>query len=102
MKLKWKIYYGDGLIVDNAQVKPEMVPSLDVQVICEREGRNIILIHSKDFYWHENDLWTGGDIFGLWDYLSRPGFKKVLFGRTISTDNFNKILTKVIKEKEEL
>lgn len=97
--LKWKIYYGDGSTYEG---KPENAPTKDVQVIIAQENGEWYLAHKKDYYWWENDTWYEGDIFGLWDYMTRPGWKKVLFGRTLKTDRYDQILKRAIKEKGEL
>lgn len=83
----WRIYYGDGSTYDG---DPYFAPALDVQVIVENDPR--ILVHGWHHYWYEKDQWYGGDLFGLWDYLTRPGPKKVIFGRTIETEDFRQLL----------
>lgn len=93
--VEWRIYYGDGSTYDNLSGPVEDAPSRDVQVIVladELVGRS--MWHSKDYYWYDNGLWVAGDDFGLWDYLSRPGWKKVLFGRTLTKPEFLMVLEK--------
>jgi hypothetical protein len=70
---KWVVYYGDGSTFSDQDGSPEDAPSLNVQAItCEPDG-----------------VWKGGDIFGLFDYLSRPGWKRVLFGRIVTNIEYD-------------
>lgn len=71
---------------------PDELPALDVQVVAVAHPVvGVRLWCAKDYYWYEGDTWIGGDTFGLWDYLSRPGWKRVLFGRTISDTAYETI-----------
>lgn len=91
--LRWRIYYGDGGTYDNLSGPAEDAPGQNVQVIVladEQVGRS--MWHSKDFYWYDDGLWVAGDDFGLWDYLTLPGWKKVLFGRTLTKTEFKHVL----------
>lgn len=76
--IHWRIYYSDGSFFDNTMGGPSDAPAVDVQaIVCEP------------------DLWHGGDIFGLYDYLIRSGKNKVVrFGRLISNENYNEVAYK--------
>jgi hypothetical protein len=79
----WRIYYGDQTTFSDLDGEPSAAPALDVQVIVSRNdevGR--FLICGWSYYWFDDGEWYGGDIFGLFDYLQRPGWKVVRFGRT--------------------
>lgn len=96
------IYYSDGEIYKGG-VKD--TPTRDVQAIvqpCENVGW--AMQHTTDYYVWRDDLdeWRGTDIFGLWDYLARSGWKKVLFGRTLSTEDFNSIYQQAKRDRDEL
>lgn len=83
---KWRIYYGDGAVYDAA---PELAPASNVQAIISSHdvlGRQ--LCAGRDFYWWDAGEWWGGDIVGLIDYLNRPGWKKVLAGRSIKDQTY--------------
>ena len=91
----WRIYYGDGSTLDG--VDPFSVPGLDVQAIVQADpdvGRYVL--HHCDFYWWvlEDQQWHQGDHFGLWDYLQRPGPKKVVFGRSLDNLAYKAILAR--------
>ena len=74
---KWRVYYGDGSIFSDKDGDPKDAPSLNVQAItCEPDG-----------------IWNGGDIFGLFDYLHRPGMKRVLFGRAVTNKQYDDAVT---------
>lgn len=75
--MRWIIYYGDGSTYGDQDGAPENAPTRNVQAItCEPDG-----------------IWKGGDIFGLFDYLLRPGWKRVLFGRAVTNDAYEKAVT---------
>lgn len=97
----WAIYYSDGSIWEGED--PEYAPARDVQIIvqpCSNSGW--AMQHTQDYYVWRDDLneWRGTDIFGLWDYLMRGGWKKVLFGRTISVDEFNEIFNRAKADRD--
>lgn len=76
MAVIWKIYYGDGSVFSNKDGLPENAPALNVQAVtCSPE------------------VWMGGDIFGLFDYLSQPGKKIVKFGRMVTNAEFDRAVT---------
>lgn len=100
--MKWRIYYGDNSVFDDIQGTAWEVPARDVQMIAVADPEHgWYLCRSNDYYWYlpEMDAWQGGDIFGLWDYLIEPGKKRVLFGRTISNSEFQKILTRAYNDQ---
>ena len=95
------IYYSDG---STYQGCAESTPTRDVQAIvqpCPHTGW--AMQHTTDYYvWREDiNEWRGTDIFGLWDYLARDGWKKVLFGRTVSNQEFNAIYQRAKQDRDE-
>lgn len=84
----WRIYYSDCTYEGNI----EDAPSRDVQLIVQEDTRvGWVMVHQKDYYIWEYERWFGVDGFGLWDYLARPGWKKVLFGRTLTHEEWNEV-----------
>lgn len=92
----WRVYYadettfdgpveqtpGEGVIgIVRADVQPEDFPYTN--------GRE--LLFGKDHYWWEQDRWLGGDSYGRDDYLRRPGWRKVIAGRTVTRVVFERI-----------
>lgn len=97
--MNWRVYFGDGSTV--ADVDPWTVPGLDVQAIVQADedvGRYVL--HGHDFYWWEPEegQWFGGDHFGLWDYLARPGPRKVVFARSLSNVAYKAILSRALSD----
>jgi hypothetical protein len=76
---------------------PEQAPERDVQAIEQDDPKvGWTILTKRDFYvWAEWGQWIGLDSNGLWDYLARPGWKRVLFGRTISHAEYQVIYDKV-------
>lgn len=99
--MDWKIYYGDGSTYSGSL---EEAPTRDVQAIvqpCKKTGW--ALQHTTDYYVWRDDLneWRGTDINGLWDYLTRNGMKKVLFGRTLLDEEYTAIFRQAKAERDE-
>ena len=95
--IAWKIFYEDSTY-SSEDGSPENAPKRGVQGIAvssELTGRRIE--RSEDHYvWTpENGGWRGVDKFGLFDYLIEPGFKIVLFGRTISDKDFRAMWNRI-------
>ena len=95
--MRWKIHYGDGSTFSSNDGDPFDAPALNVQIIVVRDddpssqlGR--YPVHRFDYYWWDEPDWFGGDLFGLFDYLSRPGAKRVLFGRTVANAEHQAII----------
>jgi hypothetical protein len=104
--MNWRVYYGTGEAIDSDQSSLEDLPALDVQAVVYRDrnpesetGR--VVVHRFDFYWWDEPDWYGGDLFGLFDYLSRPGLKKVLFGRTMPrTEDYGRIIARAADDPD--
>lgn len=91
--MRWKIFYGDGTSVTDEDCEPENVPKRDVQAITvEDKDRGRRVEYSTDFYIWTDHGWRGCDQFGFFDYLISPGSKVVLFGRSLSDAEYNKVL----------
>lgn len=94
------IYYSDGTY----EGAPEGAMARDVQAIVQHHPKTGWQIeYTKDYYvWQgERVGWSGVDIFGLWDYLDQPGWKKVLFGRLINNEEYNEIITRAHADRKE-
>jgi hypothetical protein len=99
---RWRIYYGDGSTFSDSDGQPCDAPALNVQVIAQALpddptiGRKTVSRH--DFFWFDQGEWTGGDLFGLFDFLQRHSVVK--FGRSISRLNFESCLTRAITDSD--
>jgi hypothetical protein len=94
----WRVYYGDGSTFDG---DPSEAPALNVQAIAVADpvvGR--FVWSARDFYWWEHDQWFGGDLFGVFDYLQRPGWKRVLFGRSIPRATFEAVMKRALEDED--
>lgn len=107
----WRIYYDDGSTYSNVDGPVERAPCLGVMVVVQRDRTvEVERLYYKHFYvWsHEYDRWLGlGDQrapgdghFGLYDYLTQPGWKKVLAGRTVPYDLFSRILDRAQQDPD--
>ena len=95
--MKWRIFYSDSTYEGDI----ENTPTRDVQVILQEDTRvGWAMVHQKDYYIWEYDQWLGTDEFGLWDYLARDGMKKVLFGRTLTHEEFQVVYYRAKDERD--
>lgn len=95
----WVIYYGIGTRCDSGSVGPERARERDVQVIHQYDPQcGQAKVAGADYYVWRDSRWWGVDLFGLYDYLASPGWKRVLFGRKIDNEEFNRISARAHKE----
>ncbi|RPH64995.1 MAG: hypothetical protein EHM89_00200 [Acidobacteria bacterium] len=95
---QWRIYYDDGSTYDGPV---DLAPCDGVIVVAQADadvGREIL--HLKDFYYWERDRWFGCDLYGLWDYLRRPGWKKTLAGRNTEHRNYSAIYQRALDDDD--
>ena len=86
----WRIYYDDGSTFDGA---PESAPALGVLAVVQPDPDHGRVVLSRwDYYCFHGGEWYGHDSFGLFDCLTRPGWKRVLFGRTVPSAWFREVL----------
>lgn len=89
--LKWRIYYGDGTTFSSEDGGPELAPARNVQLIVQGDSEHgWYMQHGTPYYiWRpEQDRWVGVNEDGKFDYLIDPGWKRVLYGRTLTTPEF--------------
>ena len=82
--MRWKVYYSDGTTYCDMDGPIEDAPKRGVIIVaseCDLMGRKYD--RSTDYYCWFDYGWRGVDIFGMYDYLTQPGYKVVLFGRTV-------------------
>jgi len=99
--LAWRVYYGDLTVYDPTLGLVQDTPAVNVQAIAVADpvvGR--FIWSQRDFYWWEQGQWFGGDIFGLWDYLTRPGWRKVLFGRSLRRVDFDRVMQAALTDPD--
>lgn len=102
---EWRIYYGDGSTFSSGDGPPQEAPALNVQAIVrvdtDPNGVGRYVLQGFDYYWlTECDGWYGGDLFGLFDYLAGPGWKRVLFGRSIPGPEFRAAVSAAAHDPE--
>lgn len=105
MPRRWRIYY-DGGTADWRQAV-ETIPGEGVIAIVQADdtpgdpyavGRQVLF--DRDFYWWEGDGWVMGDAYGLFDYLRRPGWKKIVAGRTVDRRRYKATLTQAVTDPD--
>lgn len=99
--IDWKIYYGDGSTYSSEDGPAEQAPKINCQAVVQNHevvGHSVE--HTTDYYVWFDGFWRGVEIFGLWDYLSQPGSKVVLFGRWVPNDEYREFLNKALNDPE--
>jgi hypothetical protein len=95
----YRIYYGDGSTYSDEDGPADQAPKRNVQTIAQRNdlvGRRIE--RGDNFYVWTDHGWRGCDQFGLYDYLIEPGFKVVLFGRSLPDAEYRAVLGRACKD----
>ena len=96
MALKWLVYYDDETHISSDDTTIENLECSGVVFVVMEDpdsGRQVLI---GDYYVYDNLSGEGWrfypcDLFGLFDYLIRPGLKKVLFGRWVGSCLWNKL-----------
>ncbi len=94
---RWEIVYDDGSTYSNEDGPPEEARTWGVIYVVTADpevGRAIM--GEWDFYtwwghWDQDNQWYGQDVFGLNDYLRRPGWKLVLLGGMVSNARYREL-----------
>lgn len=95
--MRWCIYYGDDSTFSIEDGTAWIAPALDVQVIViEDKDHGWRTQTGSDYYVYDvrgsEPAWWGVDIFGMFEYLfTRPGYKRVLAGRTLTSERYSEI-----------
>ena len=95
--MNYRIYYGDGTAYDGPV---EEAPARNVQLIVQSSQEHGWQALSGDFYVWRPGHWFAVDHFGLYDYLLEPGWKRVLFGRTLTSEEYNAIWHQAMNDPE--
>lgn len=88
--LDWRIYYRGGATYSDADGPPELAPGTGVLLIVQADpsvGR-LILGGQSAYGWHDDrgaePPWDQHDQHGATLYLAEPGWRKLLFGVSVT------------------
>jgi len=91
--VEYAIFYGDGKIVETDLEGLSVVDKLNVQVIAQHGPGLWHIVTKGDFYCHVPEMnFYGVDFAGKIQYEIKPGWKLVLWGETIPSDQYQAIL----------
>ncbi len=98
--IDFRVYYDTGGTYSGPV---EGTPIFGVLVIVERSlehGRR--LVTNGDYYcWDEKrKRWLPGDYPHLVQYLHRPGWKRVLMGVTVNSDEWNEVMKRATNDPD--
>ncbi len=98
---RWRVYYADGSTYADTDGPVLEAPGLGVQAINFRQPCGTrATARRSDFYWYDGGTWWGGEIFGLFDYLARPGPRKVIFGLTLLDEDYQRIRDAAVNDPD--
>ena len=98
--MRFRIYYADGMYSDTDGDIFD-APAWGVQFVTTiGPGGRWWGRYGEDYYWLDGDIIEGGDLGGLFDYLQRPGPRKVLFGRTIPDDQWSVLTERALHDPD--
>lgn len=92
----WTIYYEADRSFSDTDGSPWDAPRTGVVVIARSDPEvGYRLIHGEDYYYYEPDRdgWQCSDLIGMADHLMRASRPLVLFGRTVPTEEYRRVLT---------
>jgi hypothetical protein len=95
--MMYRVYYSNGVVYDSEDGGAPH--PRDVQVIVQDHPDVGWHTQSGYDYYVKRDRWIGVDLFGLYDWLLDSG--KVLFGRTVTRKEFDRVMTRAVKDMGE-
>lgn len=98
--MDWKIFYSNGSTYSG---NPEFAPKTKVQAIIVKDdliGRRIESSSDQYIYSQERGGWRGVDKYTLYEYLTEPGYKIVLFGSVMIDSDFRKLWDKIANDTD--
>jgi len=96
----WKIFYADGSTFSG---NPELAPKTKVQAIIVKDeliGRRVESSRDQYIYSPERGGWRGVDAYALYEYLTEPGFKIVLFGSVMIDSDYRELWGKITQDSD--
>jgi hypothetical protein len=96
--MDWRIYYVDGSTFGSDEGEPQDAPGGGVAAIAQRDDDvGVQIHHQRDFYVYGEEFggWAGMDVFGLTQYLMRPGCKVVKLAEFMTTDGYNALINRL-------
>jgi hypothetical protein len=98
--IRWKVFYEGGKTFSSEDGDVTEAPTRGAQVIVQDQKCNgAEFLTGDDYYGWNKGRWQGYDLFGLYDYLLEPGWKRVLFGRMLKQHEYDKIVKQANFEK---
>lgn len=99
--MRWRIFYIDGGTFCHLHGDPQDAPGGGVMAVAQEDDVVGVAIHQQsDFYCFDEQFggWYGLDVFGLTQYLMRPGFKVVKLGESTTTQAYKDLLQSIKKD----
>lgn len=101
--IRWRVYYVDGKTFSHADGEPQDAPGGGVAAVAQEDDVVGVAIHHQDnFYCFDEQFggWCGMDVFGLTQYLMKPGFKIVKLGESMVTADYLRLIDGIRKDPD--
>ncbi len=99
--MRWCVYYVDGSAFSNVNGEPVNAPGGGVLAVVQEDSTVGVLVHHQnDFYCFDEQFggWTGMDVYGLTQYLMKPGFKVIKIGEAMSLARYKEMIACIKKD----
>jgi len=96
--VRWKVFYVNGFSFSHVDGEPQDAPGGGVTAVVQEDETVGLLIHrGTDFYVFDEYYggWVGMDVFGLTQYLMRPGMKIVKVAEAMSTAAYKQMMADI-------
>lgn len=96
--MRWKVFYVNGYSFSHVDGEPQDAPGGGVVAVVQEDDTVGVLVHrGTDFYVFDEFYggWYGLDVFGLTQYLMRPGLKIVKVAEAMSTQAFKQMMADI-------
>lgn len=101
--MRWRIHYIGGETFSHLDGNPEAAPGGGVLAVAQEDDVvGAAIHHQNDFYCFGEQFggWYGMDVFGLTQYLMRPGLKVVKLGEVMTTSAYRALIDELKKDPD--
>lgn len=99
--MRWRVCYRDGTAFTHLDGEPQDAPGGGVVAVAQEDLNVGLQVHRRsDFYvcGEEYGGWIGVDIYGLVQYLIRPGLKIIKLGEMMAPAEWKILEQKILAD----
>lgn len=106
--MKWKVYYSNGTTISDHELTPfsiQVRTGVQVIIVADDESGWRTVTGSDFYIWDirngdEGPRWYPANSYDLAFYLSRPGYKCVLFGEFVNKKRYREIMNQALNDPD--